>query len=214
MRPAAVLFDCDGVLVDSEATTFDLLQADFAAHGLHLSRQDLRDGFQGGTMQGVMSKARARGAGLPEGWVEDFYERLYLRLAEGTPLVEGVEAVLDRLDAAGIVYAVGSNGSRRKMGITLGQHPQFLARLKGRLFSGQELGLPKPHPGLWLHCAAVLGVGPGDCVVVDDSASGLIGAAAAGMRALGFAPHGGQRLAEEGVPLFRSMAELPGLLGL
>ncbi len=209
-----MLFDCDGVLVDSEPAAFDLLADDFARYGLTLPRTTLEAEFQGGTIPGVMAKGREWGASLPDGWVADFYDRLYARLAQGTALIEGIEAVLDRLDAAGVPYAVGSNGNGRKMAITLGQHPAVLARMAGRMFSGQELGTPKPHPGLWLHCASVLGVAPGDCVVVDDSPAGIIAGVRAGMRAFGFAPHGGESLVVEGAVLFRRMDALPGLLGV
>lgn len=215
IRPAAVLFDCDGVLVDSEPAAFALLKDDLARHGLPLDDGALERAFIGGTIASVHTRARQMGAALPDDWVPDFYERLYDRLAGGTALIPGIEAVLDALDAAGIPYAVGSNGSDRKMQVTLGQHPALLARLRGRLFSGQTLGVPKPLPGLYLHAAAALGAPPAACVVVDDSATGCIAARAAGIRCLGFAPHDdGARLAAEGAEVFHAMAVLPALLGL
>lgn len=213
--PCAVLFDCDGVLVDSESLTFDLLADDLAHYGLRLPRPELERQFLGGTMQGLFDKARTLGADLPETWVADFYAKLYARLAEGTGLIAGVAGVLDRLDAAGIAYAVGSNGSDRKMQITLGQHPDILARFKGHLYSGQTLGCPKPDPGLWLHAAAALGADPADCVVVDDSPTGCLGAQRAGIRCLGLAEHGdGAGLAAVGAEVIRSLREIPGRLGL
>lgn len=215
MTPAAVIFDCDGVLVDSEAAAFDLLHEDFAAHGLLLPRDRLERDFMGRTMRGVWEGARERGADLPESWIGDVYERLYARLAAGTPLMPGVEGVLDRLDAAGIPYAVGSNGSDRKMQVTLGQHPTVMARLKGRLFSGQTLGMPKPAPDLYLHAAAALGAPPSACVVIEDSAPGAEAAFRAGMSCMGFAPHGdGAALAAKGATVFHRMADLPDLLGV
>lgn len=215
LRPAAVIFDCDGVLVDSEATAFDLLAVDLACHGLDLPRPEMERQFIGGTIEALHRKARGMGARLPDDWVGDFYDRLYARLALGTPLVEGAAAVLDALDRAGIPYAVGSNGSDRKMQITLGQHPHVMRRLAGRLFSGQSLGAPKPAPDLFLHAAAALGVAPGTCVVVDDSPTGCRAAARARMRCLGFAAHDdGAALAAEGAEVFHSMAELPARLGL
>jgi HAD superfamily hydrolase (TIGR01509 family) len=215
MTPAAVLFDCDGVLVDSEGIAFDLLGDDLARHGLPLTRTAMERLFLGGTVGGMWQKAREFGADLPDNWVDDFYTRLYARLAEGTPLVPGVEAVLDRLDAAGIAYAVGSNGSDHKMQVTLGQHPQVLARLDGRLFSGQTLGCLKPDPGLYLHAAVALGAAPESCVVIEDSPNGCIAARRARIRCFGYAAHDdGARLAAEGARVFRDMADLPGLLGL
>lgn len=215
MTPKAVLFDCDGVLVDSEPLTFDMLASDFTRFGLPVTAMEVAEHFTGGTIPDVAVRARALGAALPDEWVADFYERLFARLATGVPVIPGVHEVLDRLDAAGIPYAVGSNGSTRKMAITLGRHPRLWNRLHDRLFSGQDLGMPKPSPGLWLHCAAFLGVAPGHCVVVDDSKVGCRGARTAGIPAMGFAAHGdGAGLAAEGATVFTRMQDLPGLLGL
>lgn len=216
-RPAAVLFDCDGVIVDSEGPTFDLLIADLATHGLPLTRHQLETDFIGGTIETVATRARAAGARLPEGWVAAFYTRMYAMLAEGTPLIPGVLQVFDRLDAAGIPFAVGSNGPAEKMRISLGQHgliPRFRAVL-----SGQAMGKPKPAPDVYLAAAAACGAAPRDCVVIEDSPSGAMAAQAAGIPCLGFAGHGpdtppAQGLAALGIPLFHSMADLPGLLTL
>jgi len=215
MTPRAIIFDCDGVLVDSEPAAFDLLAQDLAAHGLPLPRAEMERIFIGGTIAGVHAKARSLGARLPDGWVAGFYERLYARLAEGTPLVPGVLDLLDALDAAGIPYAVGSNGSDRKMQVTLGQHPGLLDRFHDRLFSGQTLGAPKPAPDLYLHAARALGQPPAACAVIEDSPTGVRAASAAGIRCFGYAPHGdGAALAAEGATVFQSMADLPRLLGL
>jgi HAD superfamily hydrolase (TIGR01509 family) len=215
MTPRAIIFDCDGVLVDSEPAAFDLLAQDLAAHGLPLPRAEMERIFIGGTIAGVHAKARSLGAALPDGWVAGFYERLYARLAEGTPLVPGVLDLLDALDAAGIPYAVGSNGSDRKMQVTLGQHPGLLDRFRDRLFSGQTLGAPKPAPDLYLHAARALGQPPAACAVIEDSPTGVRAASAAGIRCFGYAPHGdGAALAAEGATVFQSMADLQHLLGL
>jgi len=215
MTLRAIIFDCDGVLVDSEPAAFDLLAEDLESHGLSLPRAEMERIFIGGTIAGVHVKARTLGAALPDGWVTDFYERLYARLAQGTPLMPGVLDLLEALDAAGIPYAVGSNGSDRKMQVTLGQHPGLLDRFQDRLFSGQTLGAPKPAPDLYLHAARALGHPPADCAVIEDSPTGARAAAAAGIPCFGFAPHDdGAALAAEGAILFRSMADLPRLLGL
>ncbi|TQS73704.1 HAD-IA family hydrolase [Rhodobacteraceae bacterium] len=212
----AVLFDCDGVLVDSEPATFALLHEEFTRHGLDMSMEQMEHAFLGGTIEGCAEKARSLGADLPENWPDLYYETLYERLRQGTPLMPGIAALLDRLDAAGISYAVGSNGRLAKMEATLGQHPQVQAKLAGRLFSGQEsVGAPKPAPDLYLHCANVLSVDAQDCVVIEDSATGAQAARAAGMRCLGYAPHGPtQGLIDAGAEIFSDMADVPALIGL
>ncbi|OCX65843.1 hydrolase [Thioclava sp. SK-1] len=216
MTVKAVLFDCDGVLVDSEPPTFALLHEDFTRYGLSLDPQDMEPLFIGGTIEGCAAKARDMGATLPDNWAEDFYQRLYVRLRTNTPLIPGIPALLDRLDAANIGYAVGSNGRLAKMDATLGQHPAIKAKLEGRLFSGQEtVSNPKPAPDLYLHCAKVLGVDPSDCVVIEDSATGAQAAANAGIPCWGYAPHGDNpALAATGARLFHDMAQLPALIGL
>lgn len=215
MKPGAVLFDCDGVLVDSEGPAFEIIAADITAHGLAVTPADVRRDFIGSTALDCWHRARAMGAMLPGAWVEDFYRRIYERLADGTGLMPGVTEILDALDRAKIPYAVGSNGRPEKMQVTLGQHPAILARLKGRLFSGQTEGRPKPAPDLYLRAAVALGVAPGTCVVVEDSPTGAKAARTAGMRCFGLAPDGEDaRLVAEGAILIRDLRELPALLNL
>lgn len=215
--PAAVLFDCDGVIVDSERPTFNLLIDDLASHGFPLTLHDLETDYIGGTAEDVADRVRARGGVLPETWAGDFYRKMYAMLERGVPLMPGVPEVFDRLDAAGIPYAVGSNGTPEKMQITLGARgllPRFRAVL-----SGHAMGKPKPAPDLYLAAARACGAEPARCVVIEDSTAGALAALAAGIPCYGFAPHGPEAapargLAALGVPLFHEMAELPGLLGL
>jgi HAD superfamily hydrolase (TIGR01509 family) len=215
MIPKAVIFDCDGVVVDSEGPTFAMLGQDLALHGLPLSVPQMEQLFLGGTVAGAFTKAREMGASLPDDWVGDFYNRLYARLGEGTPLISGILTVLDALDAAGIPYAIGSNGSARKMEVTLGQHAGLTARFKGHIYSAYSVAAPKPAPDLYLHAARALGVQPADCVVVEDSAAGAQAARSAGMRCMGYAPHDtGEGLRAVGATVFTDMADLPALLGL
>jgi HAD superfamily hydrolase (TIGR01509 family) len=216
-RPEAVLFDCDGVIVDSEGPTLALFVEELAAHGLPLTLAAFEAEFIGGTVEMVAKRARAAGARLPEGWVGAFYGRMYAMMRAGVPLVPGVVAVLDLLDREGIPYAMGSNGSLEKMEITLGQH-RLSERFRAVL-SGQAIGAPKPAPDVYLQAAAACGVRPEACVVIEDSASGAQAGLAAGMRVFGFAAHGpdtatARKLAGLGVTLFHDMGALPGLLGI
>ncbi|WP_434289486.1 HAD family hydrolase [Celeribacter sp. SCSIO 80788] len=215
MTPKAVIFDCDGVIVDSEPPLLDFLQQEFAGFGLNVSLHDLETQYVGGTMARVGERARAAGADLPENWVEDVYPRVFDMLRAGVPLIPGIEAAFDALDAAGIPYAVGSNGPMEKMDVTLGAHPDVFARLKGRIHSAHTHGTAKPEPGLFLIAAEQLGVVPEDCVVIDDSPSGCIAARRAGMRCFGFDRHGdGARLIAEGAEHLSDMSDLPARLGL
>ena len=215
MRPAAVLFDCDGVIVDSEPITDRVIAANLARHGLEISLAEVSTLFLGGTIGGVAETVRARGIALPADWDAQIYEEIFARLAEGTPLVPGIERVLDALDVARIPFAVGSNGPHAKMDVTLGQHPDVQARLTGRIFSREDVARPKPAPDLYLHAARALGAAPETCVVIEDSITGIRAARAAGMRPFGYAANGdGAGLRAEGATVFDQMNALPALLSL
>ncbi len=214
MTLAAVIFDCDGVVVDSEHPTLLLVQADLARYGLAVTLDELNAKYVGGTVETVAARARANGAALPDDWVEDFYQRMYAMLRVNTPLIDGVVDVLDALDAAGIPIAMGSNGTVEKMHITLGQHG-LIPRFRGHLYSGQAMGKPKPAPDLFLLAASKLGVAPADCVVIEDSVAGATAARDAGMACYGYAPQGDHAgLRAVGARVFSRMADLPALLGL
>lgn len=214
MRPDAVLFDCDGVLVDSEPIADALLVANFARYGFRIDVSEVHTLFAGGTMKGAGEEAMRRGARLPEHWLDEIYEELFAALTRGTPVIPGIPELLDRLDAAGIPYAIGSNGAPRKMEITLGQN-NLLERFAGRMVSAHVLGRAKPDPGVYQEAARLLGVTPERTVVIDDSPSGVQGGVSAGARVLGYAAHSDPgRLRDLGAEVIFDMAEVPALIGL
>ncbi|KIC11527.1 haloacid dehalogenase [Leisingera sp. ANG-M1] len=213
--PKLVIFDCDGVLVDSEPASNQALIDNLARHGLVLTLEQSMTHFVGGTMTGVMEKARGLGAVLPEDWIAEVFADTYAQLKQGVPLTPGIPALLARLDAKGIPVCVASNGSEEKMRITLGQNGLWERFHPQAMFSAQALGVAKPEPGLFLAAASHFGVQARDCLVIEDSGSGVTAAVRAGMRCLGFAPQGqGQKLAALGAEVFSDMAEVPALLSI
>ncbi len=207
MRPKAVLFDCDGVLVDSEPASHILIAARLAEAGLDLSKADLQRMFLGGTLAGVAEKARSMGADLPGTWVADTYEALYVALAD-TREIAGATALLDALDRAQIPHAVCSNGPIRKMEVTLGA-TSLWERLEGRILSAHVHGPPKPAPDLYLLGAERCGARAENCVVVEDSPTGARAAKAAGIPCLGLATGEEARLmAEAGTRIVGSLDEV------
>lgn len=216
MSVEAVLFDCDGVIVDSETVGVKHFAKELGKLGIDMSFDETVALFVGRTLPGAVQALREAGHPIPQDWHRGVYDGLYETLAEGTPLIPGIEAALDALDAAGVRYAVGSNGEMRKMETTLPQHPGVWTRVKDHLYSAQALGAPKPDPAIYLHAAAALGVEPGACVVIDDSPSGCKAGVAGGFRTLGFATglHGAAELEEVGAEAFTDMAALPGLIGI
>ena len=213
MTPKAVIFDCDGVVVDSEPQTLILMRQDLAERGLDLSIEEIERRFIGTVMGDIAIRAREMGGDIPDDWVDQFYARLYADLEHGVALIPGIIQVFDALDAAGIPYAIGSNGSERKMEITLGHYPGLRDRFRA-ILSGQSIANPKPAPDLYLMAAEALDAAPADCVVIEDSATGARAAKAAGIRCFGYAPNGNPALAAENARLFTDMHDLPGLLGL
>jgi len=213
--PKLVIFDCDGVLVDSEVVSNVVLVENLAQFGLQLTVSDCMTHFVGGTMNGVMGKAQDMGADLPPTWVEDVYQEIYAALQKGVPLVPGISALLATLDREGIPCCVASNGGEDKMRITLGQNGLWERFYPNAMFSAHTLGVAKPAPGLFLAAASHFDVQARDCVVIEDSATGATAASRAGMRCLGYAPEGdGARLTEQGAEVFSSMEQVSELLGL
>jgi len=212
--PKLVIFDCDGVVVDSEPLTLQLIRDDLAARGLPLDLSKVTDLFVGGTIAGAGAQARAMGADISADWADLIYDKVFAALARKVEPIPGIGAVLDRLDRQGIPYAIGSNGPHRKMEITLARCG-LAARFAGRTYSREDVAAPKPAPDVYLLAASQAGVAPQDCVVIEDSATGAQAAVAAGMAVFGFARET-PRAKFEGLTelLFDDMAQLPALLGL
>ncbi|GAA6160793.1 MULTISPECIES: HAD family hydrolase [Ruegeria] len=207
-----VIFDCDGVLVDSEPLSNQVLVENLSRYGLDLTLEDSVGFFLGGTMTGVRDKARALGADLPQDWVDEVYAETYARLRGGVDLMPGVADLLVTLDAQDIPFCVASNGSPDKMQITLGQNGLW-DRFRDVAFSAHVLKVAKPDPTLFLTAAEQFGAKAP--VVIEDSPSGVTAAMRADMRCLAYAPQGGgQKLADLGAELFTDMAQVPVILGL
>jgi HAD superfamily hydrolase (TIGR01509 family) len=154
------------------------------------------------------------GHALAPGWLDEFTRRRNARLERDLKPVAGIEAVLDRLAAAGLQTCVASSGSLRKMRFTLGL--TGLDRAFGdRLYSTWDLPRGKPFPDVFLHAAASLGFAPAESVVIEDSPAGAEAARAAGMRCFGYAADSDRAaLQAHGATVFFAMDALPALLGL
>ncbi len=209
-----VIFDCDGVLVDSEPISNGVMQRSLARYGLPLPLDEVMRIFVGGTLEGGFMRAKERGADLPADWVSQIDAEICVALEAQAEAITGVVQVLDALEGAGIPYAVASNGPHRKMGITLGC-TGLKARFDGRIYSADDVKNPKPAPDVYLKAATDAGVGPARCAVIEDSASGARAGKAAGMAVFGFAADTpADRLRPVCDQIFDKMAELPRLLGV
>jgi HAD superfamily hydrolase (TIGR01509 family) len=206
-----VVFDCDGVLVDSEHIAVRV-EAEFLTElGWPLSEADVVERFMGRSDRFMDDAITAElGDRLPADWRDQLQQRYRAAFAAELKPVDGV---LEALDQITIPTCVASSGSHDKLAFTLG-HTGLYDRFEGRIFSGYEVANAKPAPDLFLHAAARMGVDPGGCAVVEDSRFGVQAARAAGMRAFGYA--GGltpaDRLEGPDTVVFHDMRELPRLL--
>ena len=206
-----VIFDCDGVLVDSERIAIRVEAEYLAELGWPLSQAEIVERFTGQSDQYMDDAIVARlGDRLPEDWQDQFHRRY--RAAFATELAP-VDGLLEALDQITVPTCVASSGSHDKLRFTLG-HTGLYRRFEGRIFSGYEVANAKPAPDLFLHAAARMGADPSGCAVVEDTRPGVLAARAAGMQAFGYA--GGltptHHLEGDGTVVFHDMRELPGLL--
>ena len=211
-RIELVIFDCDGVLVDSERLAVKVDVQVLAQLGWVMTEAEVVERFVGLSDATIREAIEAHiGRRLAEDWEQEFQHLYRAAFAAGLTAVDGA---YEALDAITTKTCIASSGSHEKMRFTLGL-TGLLARFEGRMFSVTEVERGKPAPDLFLYAAARMGVAPSACAVVEDSRFGIEAAHAAGMRAFGYA--GGltpaHRLAVSGTVVFGDMRELPWLLG-
>jgi HAD superfamily hydrolase (TIGR01509 family) len=206
-----VIFDNDGVLVDSERLANTILAELLTEAGLPYTLEEAVHDFMGGSLVLMRRLAEAKlGAPLPADLEDRYHQRLFDGFTRLQP-VPGVGAVLDRLDADGTTYCLASSGTHRRIRTAL-RAVGFWERFEGRIFSSEDVAHGKPAPDLFLHAAATMGVHPAACVVIEDSPLGVEAAKAAGMKVLGYAamtPVGKLAGADA---TFDQMTALPALL--
>ncbi len=182
-----VIFDCDGVLVDSERITSRVWAGLLSGVGLPTTTEESLATYLGNSMPRCIEIVTEKlGRTPPDDLLPRFFAAVKVALEQEVTPVTGVVEVLDALDAAGIPHGVASNGEYEKMHTTLGT-TGLLARLDGRYYSAVDVARPKPAPDLFLHVAQQLGLAPARTLVVEDSPLGVLGAHAAGMTVIGYA---------------------------
>jgi HAD superfamily hydrolase (TIGR01509 family) len=206
-----VIFDCDGVLVDTERIAVRIDVAVLAELGWKMSEAEVIERFMGKSDDAMTREIEAHtGRKLPESWEAPF-RHLY-REAFAAEL-QPVPGVVEALDAITLPTCVASSGTHEKIRYTLGLTGLY-DRFAGRIFSVDDVRRGKPAPDLFLHAASRMGAAPERCAVVEDSPYGVQAARAAGMRAFGYAGGLIPRRALEGpnTVLFDDMRDLPRLL--
>jgi HAD superfamily hydrolase (TIGR01509 family) len=206
-----LILDCDGVVVDSEPITIRVLTEMLNDLGVSIAVEEVAGKFIGHTFDRTLELvAELLGAPLPQDFVPNYRDRTFAALEAELRPVRGIETVLDQIT---IPYCIASNGPHAKMRKTLGI-TSLLSRFEGRMFSSADVPRGKPFPDLFLFAARHFAVQPSACLVVEDSASGVAAALAAGMRVYGFAEGtlDSRLLAAGAHRVFRQMSELPSLV--
>jgi HAD superfamily hydrolase (TIGR01509 family) len=215
-RRYLLIFDCDGVLVDSEPTSNRILARAITEAGLPMQAVEVADLFEGMRLADIQAEVEKRlGSQLPKDWLASFEAEREAAFEQGLPPIPGVLKVLTSAKAAGRQMCVASQARREKTELTLGLTGLSSFFDMTSLFSSAMVERGKPHPDLFLFAAAAMGFEPADCIVIEDGVLGVEAGCRAGMAVLGYGQGSkAERLAGAGAQVFASMAELPGLLDL
>lgn len=210
-KPQLIIFDCDGVLVDSEPLSNQIIAEEITKLGFPMTTQEAFDVFAGGSLEIVSAFIKEKiGGVVPDNLEEIYRKRSYELFEEKLVAVAGIERALKELR---IPRCVGSNGPLHKIKFNLGLTKLSSYFDEQHLFSAYDVNRWKPDPFLYLHAAKIMGVAPEHCVVVEDSVHGAQAGVAAGMRVLGYSPHNdGTGLKAEGAQVFDSMSDLIRLI--
>ncbi|MCX4512453.1 HAD family hydrolase [Streptomyces sp. NBC_01619] len=213
MRYDLVIFDNDGVLVDSEPISNTILAGYLTELGHPTSYEDSLRDYMGAAVHRVHDLVLERtGRRLPADFDETLHSRVFAAFERELEAVQGTDAVLGKLTADGVAYCVASSGSHERIRVGHRKTGMDAWFRDENIFSAQDVGRGKPAPDLFLHAAERMGVAPERCVVVEDSPLGVAAARAAGMDVYGFTAMTAARKLVGANGYFVDMGELPGLL--
>jgi HAD superfamily hydrolase (TIGR01509 family) len=211
-----VIFDCDGVLVDSEVIACQAHALALSRHGYPITAEQVFQRFLGRSARQANLEVEAElGRGLPETFHADLQEELYRGFERD---LKAIAHVADALDQIALPVCVASSGSHQRMRVSLGSTGLY-ERFAPNIFSAQDVRHGKPAPDLFLFAAMRMKTDPANCLVIEDSVSSIAGALAAGMTVLGF--HGGSHCGQDyaatlraagATETFGDMRQLPALI--
>lgn len=218
MPPALIIFDCDGVLIDSESLCDRVVSAELTRQGWPLTPEACHSRFLGLTFADIQATAEAhlaRSLGL--GWIDRLITQVTAVMAQEVEPIPGARMALEGTAELGLPYRIASNSSRAEMDAKFTRTGLAALIPQDRIHSAYDLialgKRGKPDPDLFLEAAAAEGVPPAACVVIEDSLAGIRAAVTAGMTCWGYAPESdGERLRQAGALPFTSMFAIPSLL--
>ncbi len=217
MNKLLVIFDCDGVLVDSEPVSNQIMTEMLLQAGWEMSVAECRNRFVGKAMSSVQKEVEQEiGRLLDDNWSEQVRDRTEAAFRKKIDPIPGVISLVQKLSQNDIPICVASSGRPSKMNVTLGK-TGLLPYFEDRLFSADLVGIGKPAPDLFLYTLQQMGFEVGQAVIIEDSIPGVQAAVAASVRVLGYVgdPFTDQdAMVREGAEIFDSMSKVPSLLGL
>jgi HAD superfamily hydrolase (TIGR01509 family) len=215
--PAAVLFDCDGVLADTEALHDRIIAEEITGLGWAITPEEGSRRFRGFAWEAIIPQIEQRLGpdSVPADFVPALIRRVLRALEDETPPVPGIYPAIAAIREAGIPVAVASNSSGPELATKL-RRLGLAEVFRGRTFSVDDVERAKPAPDMYRAAAAACDADPHRCVVVEDSVAGARAGLAAGCRVLGLAHSDAAEAALRavGAETFTAMAQLPALLGL
>ena len=212
MEYKCIIFDCDGVLVDSETITARVFQKMAKELGLDLDFESAIEEFVGTSMKSNLQFIDENIEGdLPVTFEKEFRERTYQAFKTDLKPVKGITSLIEKLR---VPFCVASSGPIEKIRLNLSL-VNLLANFEDKIYSSYDIGSWKPDPGIFLHAASSMGFAPEECVVIEDSTSGIRAALAGGFKVYALANEEKEMTLEHlGAIAFENMKELERLLDL
>ena len=212
MEVKCIIFDCDGVLVDTEKIGNEILLSMAAEHGFEMKIEDAYRDFNGRNLKECFEHIEtAIDRKLPDSFENEYREKSFEAFKTQVKPMEGVLEFIEKLK---IPYCVASSGPVEKIRLNL-KVAGLLDKFEGKMYSSYQIKSWKPEPGIFLHAAKEMGFEVKDCVVLEDSKAGVKAGISGGFKVYGFANgYNNEDLESEGAILFHSYEELSGLLGI
>ena len=212
MKPECLIFDCDGTLVDSEEVTNDIIAEMAGELGVKMTGKEATATFGGKTLDAVLYKMRElSGKEIPNDWLPRLIKEVSEAWKTELKPVDGVRELLESLD---IPICVASNGEPIHVNQSL-EMTGLRDFFDGNIFCASDVGVPKPAPDLFLYAAKKMGFKPKQCIVIEDSISGVMAASRAKIKVYGLVKMcSAEELENAGAIPFTNMLNLPALLGI
>lgn len=212
MNYKCIIFDCDGVLVDSETISAKIFQEMAREIGFDLDYETAVEQFAGTSMSENLKFIQDNiEKELPQDFEKEFRKRTYEAFKSDLHPIDGIHDLIKKVN---VPFCVASSGPVEKIRINLSS-AKLLSKFEGKIFSSYEIGTWKPEPGIFLYAAEQMGFEPDECIVIEDSSAGIKAAIAGGFKVYALANSKKKDIFEKlGAHVFENMLELGSLINL